>query len=909
MTNRIQRYSDHVHHVGHEHDPASEPTRSPHRAEQADGHIRFVYDSDHQHHFAARTTPIQSITFDRRISVSVQPSAVDLASVILHREVESDINSNFSDHIRRQLGDVIDTSNIPEWVLYTLSTIDDPIFEQLFDLPTGYREWNDDQWDAFFSRLNDRDWATYLDVILRYYEESSEELPLAAEGNHDGAAWGNGLNNLPSLLSLKLQIASYAMQRGQIERRIDRLERRLDSADSTESPRLTQKLSDLRSKLATVDDRLVEVSTQESKGILTAFYSKQQQRIQKQISHLHLKLEQINTPSPRRERITNTIERLERRLTYVQEKLETAKRSQQRVRDRINEYPLKRGRFRLPQVLTNVFLGINKTRKIYDPSGYWAQNAGAPTNTFDKSDYIHQYLRLHFPELDLTAPESIHDHNNHDGSIHDHHHVGLQPLVRKFLAMPSNERTETAHFVVEKTQANPQTGQAMRNADGSYVTEITPALDFSDHSASSVHERFEALWQEVRPGEFVCLIDLPGQREEYPQQHYIFLQAAHVGEVAGRPVYDIILDGMDGTEQRIDLAYFGFLSSLAKDCVQTFMEQMRLTASSPPLFSHTSHFALRAYAKDYWKKFGWQDHFAQEDVLPFLFCGHGHAREIIDETKPHLYNTRLFFGVRSVKRDDGFFSLMSPSAKDHPNEFMSVDLTYDDSTNEFVLTQAYHEIVTEDEISDIAPQVVQTVENYADVYSHQRYHDYAEINTGLFSGVQNIFFSQDRILTRDAIPLSVEQFKETLSYAKAYLYFLTQEFGNDDAFTRMVEHTVIGLNEHLERWLNGNPDADNEFDRMGYEAAKIKAESTPKRRDRYALLTNFNDIFDTPFYDRLRLLIAQTPNDSNAYDFWLLLGKRAAEQEATPKMRERHQTRADAPDQTQFRFQMTNSPS
>lgn len=611
-----------------------------------------------------------------------------------------------------------------------------------------------------------------------------------------------------------------------------------------------------------------------------------------QVRRYHMQKETLKrrvermTAKKDRPRVQKRLERLERRLDFVSEKLAVLLVERDRARERFKNFPIKAGRINLPPSVVNAFMGISSQRTLIDPSGYWAQNAGGIGMIFNKADYLFEYLSLRYPEIDLVRSPS---------------EESLFPLATSVVLSPSPQNADHTNYVVKNVKRDAETGAFLKDEGGGFLTELSHVNieNGGDRGAA-----FAAFWKEVHPGEFLCLINYPGMNEEFPNQHFLMIQAFAMGTVNGKKVFHFFLDGVDGTEQEIDLIYFGFMSRLQRQLCQLFIDEMRARYGGEVLFLHSSHYPLKYHVKDYWKEYGWQSYFAQPDVAPVIFCGHGHSREIDDETKPSLFAKRVFFGTRSVKREGGFWSVMTPSVTDFPNEFMSVELSYDKDRDAYVIGQSYHDVVEEHDVDGISPDVARSVAHLRMYYEKHHYHEYSQLQNGLLPRLQNIFFSQDRILAYDAIPVSVGQFREVIAYAREYLRFLEQEFGEETVFVRLVRQTLKALEEHYERWLYGNPDADNEFDRHGYLWAVREANKYARRQDRLALLLHYNDIFDTPAYERLRLLIAQTPKDSKAYEFWLLLGKEAAAEEKRPKNKRqaRRWERRGVPDKNEFVF-------
>lgn len=791
---------------------------------QQDDYVGMVFDADYQHHLINKVTPIQSATFDKRIWVSLRPQALVLATPILQRESQSKIDEEFSDYERYHLGDLIDTSNYGEWVLYLLSTLDEFVLEELFGLTAAAKSWDEVEWQAFFDSLDERQWQDYLQILSDYIEGSEQQLIPGPEGNHDGAAWGNGVSPAKSPALLELEILKKVAQKETIEKKLIRLEEK----DKKDNKKLSKKIT-----------------------------------------------------------------RLKRRLEYVNDKIDVLIVERDKARERGQDNPLRNGRIRLPGFIVNSFMGLSHKKTLYDPSGYWAQNSGGVANNFDKADYIYQYLRLRYPEIGVTTGDCT---------------CAFQPLATKLQLNVLDSDPESTDYIVENVKQDPKTGEFIMDETGQYVTERSHVSFLEEKNPQRVANNFQNFWKEVRPGEYLCLVDYPNMKTEHPTQDFLMIQALEVGEVNGKKVFHFLLDGMDGTEQEMDIVFFAAMSGLQRQLCQLFIDQMRNVYEDEVLFIHSSHYPLKDHIKDYWKDFGWQDYFSQRDIVPVLFNGHGHQRMIFDETKPTLFGKHVFFGIRSVKRDDGFWSIMTPSVTDSPNEFASVKLEYDEQTDQYIVTQEYHDVFSESDEDRIPEDVFQTVANLKTIYEQERYHEYSQLRSGIITSLTNIFFSQDRILAYDSIPISIGHYEETLIYTRYFLQFLLDDFSGNDPYIKLVEKTLMDLEAHLDMWLYGNPDSDDEFDQKGYLAAVEDSKQISRRQDQIALLIHYNDIFDTPSYERLRMLIAQTPQDSKAYQFWLLLGIKAAEEERKPhsKRQERRQERKRVEDRNVFRFSLND---
>lgn len=847
----------------------------------SDGTVRFALDADAQHHLIRRVTPIQSATYDARISVSERPQATIMFSTLLQRETERTIQQEFSSYRHFNGGDQIDTSNDPEWMLTLSASTDENAFEHIFGLQ-GSSEWNDEQWIDYLDRLDDLDFESYMEGLLAYYQETGEVIAPAAQGNHDGGAWGNGVERTRPLLQLEAEVVRYTAQRTRMEAKLERLEDLLASGIRSHSRRLKieGKVASIRGELEHMTDLVESSMAERDAEQKSLFYSTQRAELARQLELLERRADRRSLKPERIERLQLKIAKIKRRIEFLDQRVEVATFERDRAKARSQKLSFGE-RINPLRFFTDVFIGVSRRRPLRDPNGYWAQNAGSVELTFDKKDYLESYLNARYPEFSNEA---------------------LQALITPARIDIENEDERLV------AQRSDLFFASMHSAD----LDVLPdeALIEGGRQLISGQSDFNSFWREVRPGEFVAAVDLSGNDFEGAHRRYILVQAFYLGEVNGRPVYMMVQDGMDGTENEIDIAYFSEMSGAQKQICDLFIDEMINRHGESVMIPHLKHTSLRDHFKKGWNDAGWPEYYARPQVVPFVFNGHGHRRAVYDETKRTLFGAQLFIGKRPIKNRDQFFSIMTPSTTDAPNEFMTVDLGYDPDRQTYFAQVEYQPVISEQDEREFDPRVMQAVEDLRSYFRHNAYHEYSGLRTGLFPGLRNIFFSQDRILIDDAIPSSVGRFNESIWYAKTYLDLLTEQFGEEDAFVRVVQRTYRDLREHYDRWYYGDPAADNEYDRKGYLAATQEAEGY-SRRDRIALLRHYNDIFDTPSYERLMLLISQTPEfgpdtenpgittRSLAYDFGIALAREAAREELG-EVKEKH----PIPDVQRFEFDM-----
>lgn len=868
--------------------------------------IKIVFDADYQHNLVSRVSPIQSSTFDNRFQdVAVRPVALNLATPLLQRHVDEKISQGYSDHMRFNLGDIVDSSNLAEWVLYLLAHQDGHGLEEVLPLPENSQDWNEEEWRTYLNQLDTNTWETYLDALAQYMKTpEGERLLMGVEGNHDGAAWGNGLEHPIPLPVLEFLVLVNTKKKHDIEIQIAALKRKLShGANPRVHDRLEKKILELQRELDTINQKLAALEkyhieeTSTPDPIMDEAALREAEILEKRIEELRLKMEQRHLSPMRQQRLEEKLKRLQRRYEMIAHRLHYYKEERDKGRERLNESTLDRGfEWRIPRFIVNRFLGVQSLRGLNDPSGNWAANSGGAQYNFDKEDYLYQYLSGRYPNLSITRSDNDHD-TVPSPDKREHHN--LEPLVTKLFFNTLDNSDETTDYTVENSIYDA--------ASGEYKKERSVACYLDSKNKNYIAENFANFWKQPdpvnHPEEWLCLVDYPSRDSASPSEHYLMIQVIDQGIVNGKHVYHFLLDGMDNTQEVMSLAYFASMSKLQRQLCQVFIDQKRLETQGECLFLHSSHFPLKQHSKSHWKKYGWQDYFNQSDVAPFVFCGHGHNRQIVDETKPHFFGKKVFFGTRSVKREEGFRSVMTPSVTDSPNEFMTAtfDWTEDGSVR---LDNEYHQVVDDVDVAAMDKEVIEKVRSIKETYRQHHYWGYSQVDTGLVSGLRNIFFSQERIVAYDSIPLSIGQYEETLLYTQCYLEFLRDDLGAEDPFVLLVEKTLADLERHRDLWLNGNPGASDEYDQMGYLAAVEKSKTFKRQSDRVNLLIKYDDIFAVPAYERLRLLITQTPSGTKAFDFWLLLGKEAATEEKLPtnKREAKQRTKGAVPTSNSFSF-------
>lgn len=814
--------------------------------------VKYVFYGDEQHHYVARRGPIQSRIFDQQIGTALRPQALDMAAPILQRETErliEDPYGAFAGYDQWDMGDGMDVSNLPEWA-FLLDARDED---------TGLDDVMREHGIADASIV--KDWSDlYVSTLTRL----NEAPPPMAEGNHDGAYVGNGLNHTVDPTDLLLRKFNLEQTARVLEHKIERAQRKMDatktrgrrSAWKRELEKLALRLGETRAKIADIETELENYS-----------------------------LSQSETPQ-----------------------------------NELNPLP---GWF--INLFLNLVFAVPRGRNLFDPRGYAAQNAGGVDHIIDKKKFISLYLSSRYREVS-PDPDKL------------------------------DETAVTLEYFDE--------------ANGHYRTDQSHFSDLDDTQPENVEKNFNNFWREIRPGEYLCLFTFPGREHASANQKYILLQAFDTGpDASGRRTFNLILDGMDSTEELVPSAFFGVLSTWQRRLCELFTAYQRIRhAKTGCLFFHSCHFPLQDLSKRHWKESGWLDYFSHDDVAPVFFAGHRHGRAIIDATLRHFFGIRIPFGTPSMKRAAAY-SLVNPSATDNL-EFMSVESGTNPKSGDLDVTLRYHQIVPDDRAFD--PEVVATVDALAETYRQNRYREFSEMGHDFLTSAYNVFLTdQQGILAFDSIPISIAQYEETVVLTRAWLGLVKQDFGDpgpqdieaakiveadlrEDAFEAITrlglprEDMFLGdfdakladlrsasprprdVDAALEAW-NAWQDAKRELFRVEfpgrvertltaleerqrtwlteYRRVKDKVANLP-RREQIRELVKFNDIFDTPSYEFLRYLIAETPqteSDHRAYDFWLLIGKRAAMAEAGLPLKGRALKKAKKhgiPDQVEFHFDL-----
>lgn len=745
--------------------PATSTTREEYMPQFATSHAdsnKMVFYGDHQLHHTVRRTSIQSRIYDQLIEVSIRPQAVVLAAPLFQREAMKLIRNKYTDHYQYNMGDVLDISNLREWVLYLDAEEEDLSLQ------------------AIEARLTNPDAPKADDLyggFLDAYDSAPDILPPIVEGNHDGAYVGNGLNHRVRTNKLKERINTLGREIAAIDRKLKRLKK--DTA-----PHVTPNLR--IANLKRIRARYIQ-EIEEIKNILKDFI--------KNLEELDLDPKLIP-----------------------------------------------------PRILTwliNSLLGVPGGSPLFSSMGSASQNAGGQKYIVDKKKFIRLYLASRFKNIAFDRDT-------------------LEPFVTKI------------EYFSENT--------------GYYRTQDSILSNLNYTLPKNARENFNNFWKEARPGEYLCLVEVPCREKASANQRYIMLQAFDQGlDASGKHIYTFMLDGMDMTGENVPIAFFGGLSEWQRRFCQLFIDTMRLrNGKDGNLFYHLSHFPLKDYSKGKWKKFGWDEYFKQPDVVPYVFAAHRHHRAVLDESKPTNISLDLpIFGATSIKKKRAA-SIVSPSLTDNL-EFMTSRTQYDPKSGQHTVKVDYHKIFSEDpdneHYKEFDDDVVAEVDRLREHYVSRAYRKFSEMKSDIFTSLHHLLSTDhSAVIAFDAIPIMIAQFNETIIYTQSYLRFLTEDFGNENPFVKKTRKTLEGLLRHRERWLYGNPNAPDDLHKIGYLAARKHCEKMP-RHEVIETLTEFNDLFDTPLYDMLRLLITDTPftaDSHKAYDFWLLLGKRAQEEEMIP---------------------------
>lgn len=500
---------------------------------------------------------------------------------------------------------------------------------------------------------------------------------------------------------------------------------------------------------------------------------------------------------------------------------------------------------RLIAWLVNSFLGAPSGSPLYSSRGAASLNAGGGEHIVDKKKFIGFYLSNRYKNIGFN-PET------------------LEPLVTKLV------------------HHSPSTGY--------YRTNKSTTMSLQHTLPQNTLQHFDNFWKEVRPGEYLSLLEFPGREMASANQRYIMLQAFDQGvDASGKHIYTFMLDGMDMTQENVPIAFFGAMSGWQNKLCQIFIDTMRLrNGEKGNLFYHLSHFPLKDNSKGKWEKHGWLEYFKQPDVAPFVFAAHRHHRGVLSENTPTNVGLDLpLFGTTSIKKKKSA-SIINPSLTDNM-EFMTAQTRYNPATDKHSVQVDYHKIFSEDpqneHYKEFSDDVIAEVESHQSSYASHAYRKDSQMRSDPLTALYHLLSTDHRtVIAFDTIPIMIRQFNDTIEYTQSYLKFLRDDLGNDDPFYKKVQGVLSGLLKHREHWLYGNPDSEDEVKRLGYFNIKSQCAKLP-RHEVIDTLAEFNDLFATPIYDRLRMLITDTPvskDHHKAYDFWLLLGKRAQDEENLP---------------------------
>lgn len=479
----------------------------------------------------------------------------------------------------------------------------------------------------------------------------------------------------------------------------------------------------------------------------------------------------------------------------------------------------------LTNLVANKIFGVPVGKKLDNPHTVWAEASGGEQGIVDAKDFQLLYLQSRYPEKNITRDS-------------------LDIYKSKLLAF------------------NPETNR--------YKVEGLPSSNIESDRPSHIVKNFKNFWKEIRPGEYICIFEIPGRKNVGPTQQTFMLQAFDKGMQFGKRVFDIFLDGMDHTESHAQIAFFGIMSEWQRRICQSFINYMNLKYANKggAIYFHYSHFALKDTSSKNWKKSGWKSYFGQDEVMPILFSGHRHKREIIDESKRYLLGKEFFIGKQAVNRESGFHSVIVPSRKDYM-EYSAVKYYYNEEQNSLKLEVSFQDVLADHEVH---PEVIQAVEELNEYTRSHWYHEASELKTDFLSASLNVFFiDQNKMLAKDAIKISIKRFEAYLEYYKTYLKFLESDLGHNNSFFQFNLELFKSLQSHYQSWIEKYQEA-------------IEISENLSRKMAYQILSEFNTIFVHPAMEIAELIRTETPyNESpekrKAYDFVLLLGKKSIDEE------------------------------
>lgn len=821
---------------------------------------KFVFISDIHEDFVVRRGPIQSRIFDKRIGVALRPQDLVLATPILQREVEHltmDPYGEFADYRLYSLGDGLNVSNEREYALLQNADQSDITLIDVMD----------DNGVADLASVDD--WLGLYQKTLQKYAGS---MPPTLEGNHDGAYVGNGLNHQIDPTDLRLRITV--------------LKQRLRKSE--------HKLADLEESIAKTKSASKRSSLERSKKIL-----------------LH-----------KMEKDTALLEKYESELSRYLDA-----RSEIGPDDVIPGW--------VSNLVLNSIFGVPRGRTLFNPEGYAAQNAGGAENIVDKKAFTQDYLASRYPELasdaaweafvtqlDLFDPETgnYRTDKSHFSNIND-----TQPenVAKNF----NNFWTEIRPGEFVCLFAQPDRAHASSNQKYILLQAFDEGLDNAGrHVFHFLLDGMDATDQDI-PIAFIgvlsewqrrlCQLFIDHQRLNNPQG-CIFLHSCHF------PLRDISKKGWRTS---------GWMDYFAQKDIAPFV--------------FAGHRHSRGIVDETKKITWWEDYLRINTPLGVRSMNRKQAYDFLN---PSVIDN-LEFMTAEMRERPGQERLdvvvryhdIVPDDREFPPEVIAaVDALSDDYRQsryrEYseLKSDFFHDIVnvffTNQERIVALDSIPISIGQYDEtIRAAQASLAMAELDFGEYDAdlatlsaehervVRNEFNALLKPLgltTDDALRdnflalIDSKQVSESDEAAILELWaswFAAREAAWQARYTGLLTQAIDGLIAHRDLWMNGDGSANNDADRIGYLKAKAAVGARPNE-DGIESLVQYNDIFDTPYFDLLRHLIAQTPESKDAhrtYDFWLLLGKRASLEENGPGDKPERGAKKGIPDQVSLSFSMT----
>ncbi len=797
--------------------------------------IELLIDGDPQHDYYTQTSFITSLVYDAQSSASSRKEASRVFLPILQRQSESTLRQSSQSEIthRFQLGDIMNVSNIQEWIMYLYTLHSDLNIDCHLGLPDDWYNLSEDQLFAHFEK-NPIDWEEILRRLKEEYSERHLQVIKGVLGNHDGEFFGN-LYRQPERFRHHIlnhfQISYKKMQYVWMSRFYDE---EGSSQLSERTQKIKEEISDLESKTPPLSQELKLI-----------FMKYEWMRLLSIKNRLEDKKKDLNEHDQKRYEYVLT------RLNEINEVL----------RNENMDLPPLFGKCRIPSPLLTGFLQRPWRAQNFSESSAWSEMSDG--HPFSKEDVTQEYYEMIYPEL-------------YDSESNQN---GVSPLATAII--------ETPLTLQDGIATRPQQSSMNHVASLQNNNERLPHVSADDYALFNINEineenvthLFNMFWTEIRSGEYFSQIYYPERDPSMPNHRFITLQAFELGHLSEYDLYSLMIDGQDSTDEFSEIGYYATFSRISAFAFRVFIDYQKYVNNKKPLCIPVSHHQLGQFTQDYWKEFQNDDFFSMPEIAPLQICGHGHRSMIINQNQRQILGMPFIIGRKAVRREDTFFTAMAASTTDAPNENLKITLTENFETHRIDVHIEFLPVVANDEYENASPLVLQSLEDIRPQLSPQAEDNVSQLRLNPISGVYNIFFRKDKIIAYDSIPLSKHQYEQSLIYCQKVCELYEAEYGPDAIETLKIKKIYAGLKKHYDLWLHGDGLNDDFYKRVGYEEGlKYIQRLSPKRAIKF--LQHYTDIFDTPFYFMWRTFVTQIPQNSLAYQVCLLAGKEAAMNES-----------------------------